>query len=150
MATTVSIAPVSATVAAGDTFQFDLSGTDQFDDALATAPTGLWSVSGGGSIDGTGLFTAGDTAGGPWTVTATASGGIEATAQVSVSSDPVPPPAPPADPQPDPTILTANGDGGCGSPASRGSTAGGILPVLLLALLVLYRRLACREAAGSI
>jgi hypothetical protein len=52
---------------------------------LTTQPTISWSVSGGGSISTAGLFTAGATAGGPFTVTA-ASGGKSGTASVTVSS----------------------------------------------------------------
>ena len=44
-------------------------------------------MSGGGSIDSTGLFTAGATAGGPFTVTA-ASGSVSGTASVTVTSVP--------------------------------------------------------------
>jgi len=47
-------------------------------------PATVWSVDGGGAIDeGTGLFTAGSTIGGPYTVTAT-SGVIVDTAEISI------------------------------------------------------------------
>jgi serine protease AprX len=52
-------------------------------------PTFTWSVSGGGSIDQNGLFTAGSTAGGPFTVTA-AGGGKTGTASVTVTGGPTP------------------------------------------------------------
>ena len=45
----------------------------------------MWSVSGGGTIDGTGLFTAGSAAGGPFNVTA-ASGGSMGMASVSIAA----------------------------------------------------------------
>src|SRR5260370_36147573 len=51
-------------------------------------PTFTWSVSGGGTIDSSGLFTAGATAGGPFTVTA-ASGSVSGTASVTVTATPV-------------------------------------------------------------
>jgi hypothetical protein len=39
--------------------------------ALATQPAFTWTVSGGGAMNASGVFTAGSTAGGPFTVTAT-------------------------------------------------------------------------------
>lgn len=79
----VEVAPSSATVAYGATQQFTAERRDQFGAAMAVQPTFAWSVSGGGTISGGGLFTAG-LAGGPHTVTAEA-GGISGTAQVSVT-----------------------------------------------------------------
>jgi hypothetical protein len=60
---------------------------DQFGAAMSTAPSFAWTTSGGGSIGSTGLFTAGSTAGGPYTVTAT-SGGVSGTGSVTVVSLP--------------------------------------------------------------
>jgi hypothetical protein len=51
-------------------------------------PAFTWSVNGGGSINASGLFTAGDTSGGPFTVTA-ASGSVTGTASVTVTASPV-------------------------------------------------------------
>ena len=48
-----------------------------------------WSVSGGQAISSSGLFTAGGTAGGPYTVTAS-SGGVNGLASVTVTAPPVP------------------------------------------------------------
>src|SRR5207249_1103687 len=56
---------------------------DQFGVALASQPIFAWSVNGGGAISSLGLFTAGSTAGGPFTVTA-ASSGVNGTAIVTV------------------------------------------------------------------
>ena len=65
----------------GDTYQF----TSQVYDANGnlTAGSTTWSVSGGGTIDGTGLFTS-DGSEGSFTVTATA-GGLTTTVSVRVS-----------------------------------------------------------------
>jgi hypothetical protein len=82
--TSIAVTPASASVATGGTQQFTATARDQFATALATQPTFTWSVAGGGSINGTGLFSAGATAGGPFTVTAT-SGAISGTAQVTVT-----------------------------------------------------------------
>lgn len=85
--TMLAVAPASATVAPGQTATFTASATDQFGDAMSA--TAQWSVSGGGTIDAAGVFTAGATSGGPHTVTATA-GTLTATAQVTVSATPPP------------------------------------------------------------
>jgi glucose/arabinose dehydrogenase len=83
--TSVALAPASATVAPMGTQQFTATARDQFGTALTSQPSFAWSVSGGGSISSGGLFTAGGSAGGPFTVTATG-GGQSGTAQVTVSS----------------------------------------------------------------
>jgi len=54
---------------------------------VVAAASFTWSVDGGGSISGSGLFTAGASAGGPFTVTAS-SGGVNGTASVTVTSAP--------------------------------------------------------------
>ena len=83
--TTVAISPASVTVAAAATSGFSAVVSDQFGRALASQPSVSWTVSGGGTISATGVFTAGATAGGPHTVTATA-GARSGTARVTVSS----------------------------------------------------------------
>ena len=72
--TALAVSPASANVATGATQQFTATATDQFAANLIALPTVTWSVSGGGTISTSGLFTAGNTAGGPFTVTATSSG----------------------------------------------------------------------------
>jgi hypothetical protein len=86
--TTITVSPASASVATGGTQQFTANGLDQFGNPVSPQPTFTWSVSGGGSISASGLFTAGSTAGGPFTVTA-ASGSVSGTASVTVTSPPV-------------------------------------------------------------
>lgn len=83
--TTVGVTPATVSVGVGGTQQFSGQVRDQFGNAMA-APIS-WSVSGGGSIDSAGLFTAGGTPGGPHTVTAT-SGPASGTASVTVLSSP--------------------------------------------------------------
>jgi transposase len=75
------------TVAIEATQQFTAVARDQFANSLATQPTFTWSVSGGGSISPSGLFTTGSTGGGPYTVTAQA-GGLSGTASVTVAAQP--------------------------------------------------------------
>jgi uncharacterized protein (DUF362 family) len=85
--TTITVSPSSASVNTGQTRQFTAIAYDQYGAQLSPQPTFTWTVSGGGSISTSGLFTAGSTAGGPYTVTAT-SGGKSGTASVTVSSTP--------------------------------------------------------------
>jgi hypothetical protein len=81
--TSIVVSPASATVAAGATQQFTASARDQFATTLPTQPSFTWGVGGGGAISASGLFTAGTTAGGPFTVSAQ-SGSVAGTASVSV------------------------------------------------------------------
>jgi hypothetical protein len=83
--TSIVVSPASATVATSATQQFTASARDQFATALTAQPAFTWSVTGGGTISSSGLFTAGTSAGGPFTVSA-ASGGVSGTGTVTVSS----------------------------------------------------------------
>jgi hypothetical protein len=83
--TSISVLPASANVVTNSTQQFTATARDQFGNLLSPQPSFGWSVSGGGTINSTGLFTAGGTAGGPYTVTAS-SGGVSGTASVTVTS----------------------------------------------------------------
>ena len=85
--TTIVVAPTTATVNVSATQQYTATARDQFTTALAPQPTFTWTVSGGGSIGTSGLFTAGTAGGGPYTVTAQ-SGSVSGTASVTVSSTP--------------------------------------------------------------
>ena len=83
--TSITVSPSSASVAAGGTQQFTATALDQNGQPMNPQPTFTWSVSGGGTISSTGLFTAGSTAGGPFTVTASSSG-IQGAASVTVTA----------------------------------------------------------------
>lgn len=83
--TSIVVAPASTTVSPSKTQQFTATARDQFTTSLAVQPTFTWTVSGGGTISSGGLFTAGTTAGGPYTVTAK-SDTVSGTASVSVGS----------------------------------------------------------------
>ena len=83
--TSIVVSPSSASVSTSATQQFTATARDQFATNLATQPTFTWTVSGGGTLSGSGLFTAGTTAGGPYTVTAK-SGTVSGTASVTVSA----------------------------------------------------------------
>jgi len=91
-ATSVAVTPAEVIVNAGARQQFSAALADQFGSALGGS-TFAWSVSGGGTIDASGLFTAGASGGGPFTVVASA-GGKSASARVTVSSVPAPNAAP--------------------------------------------------------
>ena len=83
--TTIVLSPATASVTSGGSVQFGATGYDQFGQPMTAQPTVSWSVSGGGTIDASGRFTAGSTAAGPLTVTGS-SGGITGTASVTVTS----------------------------------------------------------------
>jgi hypothetical protein len=83
--TNISVSPASASVSVNGTQQFTATARDQFGNALVPQPGFTWTVSGGGTINSSGFFTAGSTAGGPYTVTA-ASGGVNGTASVTVTA----------------------------------------------------------------
>jgi uncharacterized repeat protein (TIGR02543 family) len=85
----VVVSPSNATVNVSTTQQFTAVASDQFAAAMASQPTFAWTVSGGGTVSSTGLFTAGSTDGGPFAVTATA--GISGTASVTVTVPNAPP-----------------------------------------------------------
>jgi hypothetical protein len=75
---------VSSGLDIGGTQQYTATARDQFGDSMVTQPSLTWTVSGGGTINSsTGLFTAGTTPGGPFTVTA-ASGSVSGTALVTI------------------------------------------------------------------
>jgi hypothetical protein len=84
---TITVAPTSASVQTGKTQQFTATGLDQFGQPMTQQPAFTWSVSGGGTIGGSGSFTASATAGGPFTVIAT-SGSVSGTASVTVTGLP--------------------------------------------------------------
>jgi hypothetical protein len=88
--TSIAVTPAAATVAPNSTQQFAATARDQFGVALTTAPGFTWTASGGGTINGTGLFTSSATPGGPFTVTAT-SGARSGSASVTVSTAPTVP-----------------------------------------------------------
>jgi hypothetical protein len=83
--TAIVAAPANASVVAGGTQAFSASATDQFGQPLVLPPSFGWTVSGGGTINASGLFTAGATPGGPFTVTASAAG-QSANAAVTVTA----------------------------------------------------------------
>src|SRR5205823_1874178 len=61
---------------------------DQPGDPMGSQPAFTWTASGGGTIDGSGLFTAGGSGGGPFTVTATdPASGLQSTASITIQND---------------------------------------------------------------
>jgi hypothetical protein len=82
--TSIAVSPTSASINTSATQQFAATGSDQFATLLATQPSFAWTVSGGGTISSSGLFTAGTTAGGPYTVTAQ-SAAIKGTGSITVT-----------------------------------------------------------------
>ena len=62
--TSIGVTPASISVNAGGAQPFTAIAYDQNNNPLSPQPSFTWSVNGGGAIDGTGLFTAGASAGG--------------------------------------------------------------------------------------
>ena len=83
--TSIVVTPGAVSVQIGNTQPFSAQVQDQFGGTMAVTPG--WTVSGGGTIDVNGLFTAGGVAGGPFTVTAT-SGPVNGIATVDVLTSP--------------------------------------------------------------
>jgi hypothetical protein len=87
--TSISISPSSATVSVNESKQFTATARDQFGGTFLTSPSFNWSViSGAGSINAAGLYTAPGVAGSA-TVQVT-SGTISSTALVTIASYPTP------------------------------------------------------------
>src|SRR5207249_10958338 len=86
-ATSVAVSPGLATVDPNATQAFSATVKDQFGNAMASQPAFGWTA-GGGTIDSSGLYTAGGNGGGPFTVTATDPGsGVQGTASVNIQND---------------------------------------------------------------
>jgi hypothetical protein len=81
----IKLTPATAQVTPNGSQQFAASGLDQFGSPMASQPGMSWTVSGGGTINVNGLFSAGGAAGGPFTVGAT-SGGKSGSASITVTS----------------------------------------------------------------
>jgi hypothetical protein len=81
----ISVSPWSAQVQANATQSFTATAHDQFGSALDSSPAFAWTASGGGTISSGGVFTAGSSAGGPFTISA-ASNGASGTASVTVNA----------------------------------------------------------------
>ena len=85
--TSIAVSPATASVVVGKTQQFTATAFDQSGDPMNLQPIVSWSVSGGGQVSGSGLFTAGSSAGGPFTATAS-SGGVSGSATVTITPAP--------------------------------------------------------------
>ena len=84
---TIAVTPAAPTLTAGSTQQFTAVGKDADGNVMSITPT--WTVSaGGGTIDDSGMLTAGSTAG-SFTVTAT-SGSVSGTSTVTIASSALP------------------------------------------------------------
>ncbi len=81
--TSISVTPASAEVVISSTHQFTAIAKDQNGADMSTQPIFTWTVNGGGAISSSGLFTAENTTGGPYTVTATA-GSLNGTASITI------------------------------------------------------------------
>jgi hypothetical protein len=84
-ATTVFLVPETASLAAGETVQFEVYGTTASGDSI---PVTVTYAAGGGTIAGGGLYTAGGTAGTFQVIAATAAG-LADTSEVTVAAAPI-------------------------------------------------------------
>ena len=81
--TSIVVAPATASLTSHGTQLFSATGYDQFGGAMTAQPSFTWSNTGSGSVDGTGLYTAGYASG---TATVTASSdAVSGTASVTVT-----------------------------------------------------------------
>ncbi len=80
----IVVSPATASVATGATQQFTAQADDQFGNALTTQPAVTWTVSGGGSISSSGLYTAPAAAGSARVQAAT--GALSGSAAVTVTA----------------------------------------------------------------
>lgn len=85
--TRLEVQPGVANVQPGQTQAFTVTALDQFDAPLAPQPDFTWTAAGGGAVDTAGVFTAGATPGGPFTVTVAALG-LTGTAEVTIATQP--------------------------------------------------------------
>src|SRR5207244_4143902 len=97
--TTISVTPGSASVPVGGMLAFNAAASDQFGAVLGAQPAFTWAATGGGTVNTSGLFVAGNTVGGPFTLTAT-SAGKSGTASVMVTAADAPTVATPASASP--------------------------------------------------
>ena len=84
-ATQISITPSNASVVPYGTLQFTATARDALGAAVIQQPVFSWSAT-GGTVDANGLFTAGGSAGGQLTVTAS-NNGLSGTANVSITTN---------------------------------------------------------------
>jgi hypothetical protein len=89
--TSIGVSPPTALVVTNATQGFSASELDQFGNPLMPQAGGIsWSVTGGGTIDSNGVFTAGSVTGGPFVVQASLNG-IVGAASVTVALPHLPP-----------------------------------------------------------
>jgi hypothetical protein len=84
--TAIDVQPAVLNLQVGQQQAFTATVSDQFGLALASQPTVSWTAT-GGTVDATGLYTAGLTAGGPFVVTATV-GSLTGNAQLTLGAVP--------------------------------------------------------------
>src|SRR5207253_1532951 len=88
--TSVSVTPTSPSVQVGATLQFRVSGT--MSDGSTASPTSNWTAT-GGTINSSGLYTAGSVAGTYQVTAIEPNSGLSALTSVTVTAAPPPPPA---------------------------------------------------------
>ena len=81
--TAIKVTPSVSTVQIRKTLQLLATAIDQFGETLTAKPTMTWSLSGRGTVNSKGLFTASSIPGGPYTIYATY-GTIRGYAKVTV------------------------------------------------------------------
>lgn len=85
--TAVQVEPEAVSVTVSETQLFEAFALDQFGHGINPSPTFSWSVDpAAGAVSSSGFFTAADTAGGPFPLTATTPGGVAGSASVTIES----------------------------------------------------------------
>jgi hypothetical protein len=79
----IDVTPTNAIVVPFGAQEFDAVGSDALGNVLISQPAFAWSANGGGTIDANGVFTAGESIGGPFTVSAS-NNGLSGTASITV------------------------------------------------------------------
>jgi O-glycosyl hydrolase len=82
----ISVTPTNALVVPYGTQQFTATVLDELGSALILQPAVFWSVSDGGYVDADGLFTAGGSVGGPFTISAGVTG-LTGAASISIATN---------------------------------------------------------------
>jgi hypothetical protein len=117
--TSITVTPGVATLNEGNTQHFAASGLDQFGNVMGVQPAFTWSVNGGGAggtVSGTGLYTAPAATTGTDVVKAT-SAAVSGTANITVSASSLPATASPSVVTGTTTTLSALASGDTGQPA---------------------------------
>jgi hypothetical protein len=81
----VTVSATAAQLAPSTSQTYTATANDQFGNTVSPAPTFTWSTSGGGTVNSSGIYTAGSAEGGPYTVTATTANNVSGSKNVTIA-----------------------------------------------------------------